>query len=800
MAIFKNTLRLIIIIFQLLQMHTVNSQKKYNLIGQITDSISNERIPGVIIFIKELQTGCFSNDLGKFNISLPKAKYTIEFRFLGYNPVIRFVDLNMDLNINLKMTMSAVELDEIVVTDSSIEQQKRLIAGIQGLNIKAIENLPTLFGEKDVLKKVQMLPGITQLEEGSSSIYVRGSPSDQTLIVLDGSNIFNPSHIYGFVSIFNPDILKEINIYKGGLPSQYGGKIASLIEINTSDGNFNSFRASGGIGILSGRLKIEGPIVKNKISYFVAGRRSYSDLIIKPLFKNIYDNYRFNYYDVNSKVSFINDKNKVTFSIYFGNDNFILPKSKNSNNYGNNVYTLKWYHTLSNNIVLQFNNYYSGYNYTYEINQVDYGHTLWHSKIEEISSKISLTYNLNNNNDIMIGLNLSGNKLSAPNIYDYVNDSLIERKNKDFFSKYSVTNSIFLNHLLKFNKIRFDYGFRFVLYNLIGPGKVVEYKNDNYPTFNTGIDTFTFTSYKNIKTYFFVEPRINVSYIINNSNIIQLNYSKTSQFYQQISGYTVSNPANIFIFSDSHIKPQTGNQISIGYNNNMNRNFIISIEAYYKWMFNQFDLKTNGNLFKNSYYETEILPGKAISYGADFMIEKKGDRLNGWIAYAFLDAKRQIQGINNGLPYSPPYDIRHSFSIVFDIKIKKRSSLSANFSFHSGAAVTFPSGIFQFEGAKTTYYDQNQRNIDRMPDYHRLDISYILYNKHTKSSNFKSKWVFSIYNIYAKKNPYYYTFSGTKEKEYSGIYYWSGITIKQIESKMFYVFYIIPSISYDFSF
>ena len=605
--------------------------------GALTDSVSGEKIQGAIVYVKELSTGSFTNDQGIYSISLPQGTYTIEFRFMGYKPIIKNPALEVDSKMNINLSKSSIEINEVTVSDNSYQQQKRQLAGIQKIDMKSIENIPVLFGEGDILKKVQMLPGVVPAVEGDNALYVRGF-SHQNLVLLDGANVFNPSHLYGIISVFNPDLVKDMTLYKGGLPVQYGGRVSSLLEINTFDGNFNKYSSSGEIGLLSARLSVQGPIIKNKVSFIVGARRSYTDLILKPFFPNIYSQYRFNYYDLNAKVTILDKNDKITFSGYMGNDNFKLPLYQGiSNIYGNKILSASWYHWFNNKFTFNFTNYYS--NYTYDYYYIDNNNIsmMRSSSLEELSSKISFHYIPGYRSEFSWGVNISGNKLGAP-IYENLDKNYIP-SNPNLFSKYSINNSLFANHLLKLGVFRFDYGLRYTVYNYIGPGKVIHYNDENNPASGT-IDTVTYKRFQNIKQYSMFEPRANISIVLNPDNIIKLNYCKTSQFYQQVPSYTATNPGDIWVMADYHIKPQIGNQISIGYNKGISNNsYEFTTEAYYKWMENQVDLKTGGSLLGNSYYETELLSGTAYAYGAEAMLEKKGQVLSGWISYSYLNAK-----------------------------------------------------------------------------------------------------------------------------------------------------------------
>jgi hypothetical protein len=787
-----------VLTFLLVNLQDIYSQKNFNLSGCITDSASGEKIPGTIIFIKELSTGCFSNEQGMYSISLPKGIYTVEYRFIGYRPIIKNIALQVDSKMNIDLPESLIEINEVTVSDNSYQKQKRLIAGIQKIDMKSIENIPVLFGEGDVLKKVQMLPGIVPVVEGDNALYVRGSSSDQNLVLLDGANVFNPSHLYGIISIFNSDLIKDMTLYKGGMPVQYGGRVSSLLEINTFDGNFNKYASSGEIGLLSARLSIQGPIIKNKVSFIIGVRRSYTDLILKLFFPSIYNQYGFDYYDLNTKITILDKNNKINISGYMGNDDFKFPLEQNTSTiYGNKILSATWYHWFNNKLSFNFANYYSNYiyNYYYMVSGYNTNSSIRRSStLEELSSKISFSYVPGYRSEFIWGITISGNKLGAPveeNLSDY-----FKFQNPDLFSKYSINSSIFANHLLKSGIFRFDYGLRYTVYNYIGPGKVIHYKDENNPASGV-IDTVSFKNFQNIKQYRLFEPRVNLSILINPDNIIKLNYCKTSQFYQQIPSYTATNPSDIWVMADYHIKPQVGNQVSIGYNKIIANNaYELTTEAYYKWMENQVDLKTGGDLFGNSYYETELLSGTAYAYGAEAMLEKKGQVLNGWIAYSYLNAKRHIIGINNNQPYSPLYDITHNISIVLNYEINKRMTFSCDWNFHTGAAVTLPSGVFNLEDMKALYYNPDKRNTDRMPNYHRLDIAFTIKNKSYDTKKFKSKWVFAIYNAYNAKNPYFYTFT-TPDGTMKG---WSTVQLIQFQSKATYIFYIIPSVSYNFNF
>ena len=649
--------------------------------------------------------------------------------------------------------------------------------GVEKLDMKEIKYIPVLFGEQDVLKTLQLLPGIQSAGEGNSGFFVRGGAADQNLILLDGATVYNASHLLGFFSVFNSDAIKDVTIYKGEEPAEYGGRLASVVDVKMNDGNDKKFGVNGGIGLISSRLTIDGPIKKEKGSFIISGRRTYADMFLLLSKDTTINKARLYFYDLNLKANYqINDKNRVYLSGYFGQD-VLGFGTQFGINWGNATGTLRWNHLFSEKLFCNTSVIFS--NYAYRIN-INFGGSNINiiSRIQDYNLKQDYEYFINSKNKLKFGFN---------SIYHQIIPGAITADNTSKISslhlpnKFGLENAIYISQEYKpFKKFAFEYGARLASFSLIGPGDIYTYNDDG-----TTHDTTTYRSGQNVKTYINLEPRASANYIINDKNSVKASYGRNTQNLHLISNSTSGNPTDLWIPSSNNVKPEISDQVSLGYFRNFKENmYEFSSEVYYKNMQNQVDYKNGAQLNFNATIESQLLYGKGRAYGLELLMKKKYGRFNGWISYTLSRTERQIAGINNGNYYPSKQDRTHDISIVGIYEMSPKWTFSATWVYYTGNAVTFPSGKYEVAGQVINYY--TERNGYRMPAYHRLDLGATWQRK--KTAKFESSWNFSVYNAYARENAYSITFQTDPN---------DATRTQAVQTTLFR---IVPAITYNFKF
>ena len=617
-------------------------------------------------------------------------------------------------------------------------------------------------GEPDVLKSLQLLPGVQTAGEGSANLCVRGGSFDQNLIILDESPVYNPSHALGFFSTFNTDALNNVSFYKGAFPAQYGGRLSSIVDITMREGNYKKFAANVGIGLLASRITLEGPIVKDKASFIISGRYSYAGQTLNLLGKfgqeviqlwelrNFNDQNKINFYDLNAKINYrINDKNHLYLSTYTGGDRFYSYSLNNSNSleWGNTTSTLRWNHIFNSSLFSNFTGYYSNYNYSYAIND-DLKNFVWKSNIQEAGVKADFSAYLNPSNHVKYG---------AATVYHYFSPGTIVPKSaqssvKPFAlsSKNALEISAYISNEHKMtDRLSLDYGLRYAGFINIGPDTVFKYNEEK--TQVTGFETYK--SGEVIKFYHSLEPRISARYLLGKQNSIKLAYGRTTQFLHLLSNSSLGLPTDVWMPPDKDIRPQSSSQFVLGYYHASNNNeYEFTTEVYNKTLRNIIDFKDNANLFINKHIDTQILSGDGYAYGNEYMLEKKTGKLTGWIAYTFSKTQYKIEGVNENRYFSPRWDIRHNLAITGSYQLNRKWSVSSTFKYTSGGFVTIPEGSFMYNGVSFVYY--SKRNGYQVEPYHRLDLSFTYRSPKNDRRKRQSEWVYSIYNIYEHKNIY----------------------------------------------
>ncbi len=746
--------------------------------GHIRDSATGEDLIGATVIVEGLSnTGAVSNNYGFYSLSLPDGNYILRFQYIGYNSQQIPVALSQNVKRDIDLVEAPVEIGGVTVTG---DRPDRNISSLEMGNVKMdpkkIESIPVIFGERDILKTIQLTPGVKSAGEGNSGFYVRGGGIDQNLILLDEAPVYNASHLLGFFSIFNSEAIRDASLLKGAIPAEYGGRASSVFDIKMKEGNLKKYDVTGSIGIISSNLAVEGPIVKDKGSFIVSARRTYADMFLLLSKKENLKNTKLYFYDLNLKANYkINDNNRIYLSGYLGRDNFGY-SDQFGFDWGNSTGTLRWNHNFSEKLFSNASFIVS--NYSYQINILgDYNVTV-RSEIKDINLKHDFTWYLNAHNTLKFGINaifhnILPGKISADE-YSIVKPQVISHRRAIEWAAY-LSNSQNISERLKLY-----YGLRLSLFSNVGPGEFYEFDDQGDLVKTIKIDNFKF-----YKTQGGLEPRLAINYILNPQSSVKASYNRIYQFLHLLSNSTTTTPTDLWLPSSNNVKPQISDQVSVGYFRNFKDNeFESSFEIYYKGLKNQIDYKNGAELVFNSTVESELVFGRGWAYGAEFMIKRNTGRLNGWISYTLSRTLRQFDAINNGKPFPARNDRIHDIAIVGIYEISKKWSASATWIYYTGNAVTFPSGKYKIEGIPVGYY--TERNGYRMPAYHRLDLGLTWQRK--KTEKFESSWNFSVYNAYARENAYFIQFRENEDNP--------GIT----EAVQFALFKAIPSISYKFKF
>jgi len=755
--------------------------KRYTASGYINDALTGEELIGSTVYVVELEKGTVSNLYGYYSLSLEPGTYTIIFSYIGYNTKSKEIVINGNIELNIQLTPSSEEIDEVEISAEKPNANiTRTEMGLASLPSKKIKKIPALLGEVDVIKAIQLLPGVQSTSEGSSGFSVRGGSADQNLILLDEATVYNASHLMGFFSVFNNDAIKDVKLYKGDIPASAGGRLSSLLDIRMKDGNSKRFAASGGIGTISSRLTLEGPVFSENTSFLVSGRRTYMDIFL-PLAQNedIQDNRLF-FYDLNMKInSVINENNRVFASGYFGRDIF---KSQFAGlGFGNNTFTLRWNHLFSQKLFMNISLIRSQFDYNLSTAEGEPNSFNWISNLLDHSAKVDFDYYPLPAHDIQFGL-LTVHHRFEPGTARGIGE-------ESFISKFELPDNYALEHAVYATneqeigyhwKIR--YGLRYSLFHNIGKAFLYDY-NEDYEA----IDSLKYESGEIFNQYGGLSPRLGVTYKISEFNSIKSSYSRTRQFIHQASNSTAGTPLDIWFPSSPNVAPQLADQVALGYFHNFFDNTIeTSVEAYYKKIDNAIDFKDNASLLLNPKLEGELRFGTAEAYGIEFLVNYSMEKLSGWISYTRSRVFRTINTINDNQPYPAPYDKPNDISIVTSYDLSPRITLSGNWVYATGSPVTFPTGRMEVGNSVIPVY--SKRNSYRMPDYHRLDISFTWRSKEKPGRRWDSDLNLSLYNAYARKNPWSISF--VEDPENPGKTY----------AEMTYLFSIVPAITFNFRF
>jgi hypothetical protein len=755
-------------------------EKTFTISGKITDHSNGESLIGATVFVTELKTGTASDVYGNFSISLRPGTYSLVVSYIGYTPELKKVELQKSLSLHFELHIKQEDLPEVEITSEKDNKNiKAAEMSVVKMDIKTIDQIPALFGEVDIIKAIQMLPGVQSVSEGSSGFSVRGGAADQNLILLDEATVYNASHLMGFFSVFNNDAIKDVKLYKGDLPANFGGRLSSVLDIHMNDGNSKEFEVNGGIGLIASRLTVEGPIAKDRCSFIVSGRRTYADLYLPLSSNKALQNNKLYFYDLNAKINYrVNDNNQIFLSGYFGRD--VFKNQFAGMQWGNGTGTIRWNHLFTKKLFANFSGIYSDYRYFLGVGDGGASSFDWHANLRDIGVKADLTDYLDTKNTIKFGGSVTYHMIN-PGQASGVGESVFTSVSVP--ANYAIEAGVYAgNEQQLTHHLTAKYGLRLSAFENVGPGTVFHF-DQNY----NATDSTVYRSGIFYNTYFGLEPRLGLLYEFNEKSSIKASYARTYQYLQLAQNTTVGTPLDIWFPSSPNVKPQIGDQVALGYFRNFRHNTIeTSIEAYYKWMNNVIDFKDFAQLLLNTKLEGEIRVGKAYSYGAEFFVKLNGKKLNGWVSYTYSRVFRKIPEINNGSPYPAPYDKPNNIAIVANYKISKRWMVSANWVYATGSPVTFPTGRAVIGGKVVPIY--SDRNAYRYQDYNRLDLSATFSSKPKPGRKFTWDLNFSVYNAYNRHNTW--TINFTQDNIEPDVTY----------AEKVYLFGIIPSITFNFHF
>jgi len=755
------------------------SQSSFTISGTIKSKQNGETIIGASVKVTSKPSGTVSNEYGFYSLTLPQGDYSIEISAVGMAPQIVEVALSKNIVLNISLAEAGNSLDSVTVTATS---KGRSISspqmGVEHISTREIKNIPVLFGERDVLKTIQLLPGIKPAGDGNAGFYVRGGTSDQNLILLDEAPVYNASHLLGFFSTFNSDAIKDVTVYKGGMPAQYGGRLSSVLDIKMNDGNNQDYSVSGGVGLISAKLNVEGPIQKDKSSFLVTARRTYADVFLKLSKDSAIKNNTLYFYDLNAKMNYsLGSKDRLYLSGYFGRDKLGAGQTYGLT-WGNGTGTLRWNHIFDSKLFSNTSLIFSNYDYTVSIRNGANNFDIF-SQIRDWNLKQEFQWYAGSSNTIRVGFNsiyhqIRPGEVTSPDNSN-INDLTLQKR-------YSWENALFFSNTWKASeKVSITYGMRLTAFSILGKGDFYNVDNNGNVT-----DTLHYNSGQFVKTYINPEPRLALSYSFNPSTSVKASYVRNVQNLHLISNSTSSNPTDKWIASTNNIKPEISDQVSVGYYKNLWHNhYELTLETYYKTMKNQIDYRDGADVFNNmDAIETQLLFGKGKAYGIETMFKKKEGRFTGWVSYTLSKTKRKIDGINNNEWYNARQDRTHDITIVTSYQVSKKWNLSANWVYYTGDAVTFPAGKYRVDDQVVFYY--TKRNSYRMPAYHRLDLGATCTIKQTKHT--LSELSFSLYNAYGRENAYSIEFQQSDKDP------------EKTEAVKTSLFRWVPSVSYNFKF
>lgn len=733
-------------------------KNKVTLAGYVKDEKSGEPIPNASVYIDSLAAGVLTDQFGYFSLTIPSGRHSVHVTSVGMKNTVRQVMLHSDGQLNIELAEYIPSLREVVVTAARTSNTRSLQMGANKLNIKTIRQVPVVFGEADVLKVVLTLPGVTSVGEASTGFNVRGGSADQNLIIFNDLTIYNPSHLFGFFSAFNPDVIKGVELYKSAIPEKYGGRLSSVLDVTTKEGNSKKISGNGGIGPLTSKLAIEGPIVKDKSTFIVSGRTSYSNWLLSKVKNSSYRNSRASFYDLDLHLTHaINSNNSIYVNGYVSNDQFRL-NNDTSYKYGNKNFNVKWKHNFNNKFygvaTVGYDNY--QYNISSE-NNVSNAFKLGFD-ISQANFRTDLSYSHGLKHLFKFGVTSIYYKLRPGSFEPASSQSLVVPDKLD--AEQGLESAVYFGDEYTLNSnLSINAGVRYSIFNYLGPRSQVNYAEGLPRNKNTMLDTVQFESGKIIQTYSNPEFRFTLRYSLSESTSLKFSFNTMRQYIHMLSNTNAISPTDVWKLSDAYVKPQSGNQLSAGFYKNFKSNTIeTSIEVYYKQLKNYLDYKSGASLILNHNIETDVISSKGQAYGAEFFLKKSSGKLNGWISYSYsrimLQSDDPIAGeeVNEGRYYPANYDKPHNANLIANYRFSHRYSISAGVNYSTGRPVTLPLAVFNYAGGQRVFYAD--RNSYRVPDYFRADLSFMIEGNHRIKQLTHNSWSFGVYNLTGRKNAY----------------------------------------------
>lgn len=767
--------------------------QKATLSGTISEKNTGETMLNVNVLFPEIPTGTITNEYGFYSITIPTGTYTVQFTSLGYASIERTIVLDVDTKLDLKMLEQGEELDAIILkTDVEKLITKSPQMSVNSLSMETIKKIPVVLGEVDLIKALTLLPGVTNAGEGAAGFNVRGGAADQNLVLLDEATLYGSDHLFGFFSVFNPDAIKDLKLYKGGIPARYGGRVSSVLDIYQRDGNRQKISGTGGVGLVASRLLLEGPIVKDKASFLIGGRSSYAHLFL-PLFD--IDNTAY-FYDLNAKLSWtVSDKDRLYMSSYFGRDVFEV-NNLFGNTFGNSFVNVRWNHLFNDKLFANASLIYSDYNYGLSLDFVEFQ---FDSGITNMNAKYDLTHFVNNKVKLRYGLNSIYYEFDPGRIVPTTPTSGINER--QLTKKYAWENAVYVDGEFEISEdININAGLRLSTFNRLGQDQINVYGPEGPLSYNQelgvyegneAIDSFSASRGETLESFANLEPRFSIAYSLDDNTSIKASYQRINQYIHLISNTNSPTPFDLYAPSGEFIKPQQGDQVAAGFFKNIG-NYSLETEVFFKRVNNRLDFIDGADLIANDAVEKILLSGTARAYGLEILFRKNTGRLQGWIAYTLSRSEQQTPGrnanepgINNGDWYNSPWDKTHDLTITSNYELNKKWNLGANFTLQTGLPVTFPNGQYQFDGLFVPTYES--RNSNRLPVIHRLDLSATYVPKPDTTKGWQGSWVFSIYNAYNRRNAVSIAFGENEDTNRN-------------EATRLAIFGIIPAVTYNFKF
>jgi hypothetical protein len=754
---------------------SARGEEKFTLSGTVKNAENGEALIGASIVVKELRNvGALTNAYGFFSLTIPGGHYTLLVQYLGFKVLADSIDLVQNHTFNFGLTPEPIIIGEVIVSgERSDKNVTSTTMSSDKLEMREVKSIPVLLGEKDVLKTIQLFPGVKSAGEGNTGYYARGGGLDQNLILLDEAPIYNPSHALGYLSVFNSDAIKDVTLITGGIPAEYGGRLSSVLDIRTNEGNMKEYGASGGIGLLAARLTLQGPIVRDEGSFTISGRRTYADLFLKLSTDTTINKTSLYFYDLNAKANYtLGEKDRIYLSGYLGSDNLDYPDVIGLR-WGNTTATARWTHVFGDQFFSNTTLTFSNYKYTNLVGMSTSQYEIT-SGIKDINGKIDLQYFMNATNMFKIGVNsiyhtfMPGSVTAGPT--SSANSISLEHR-------YAFENAAYVSHEIEpFPGFKINYGLRASMFSLMGPGHTFTY--DEYGDI---VSTAQFSAGEAITTDLSFEPRAAATYLIDESSSLKGSYTRTAQYLHLLSNSTAANPSDLWVPSSNNVRPQYADQVAVGYFRNFEQNeFESSLELYYKDMKNLIDYRNGADLQINPTVESLLIFGRGWSYGAEFLIRKRTGRISGWVGYTWSKTQEQFPLIENGRVFPARQDRTHDISVVAIYDLNATWNFSAVWVYNTGNAVTFPAGNYWVDNRLVSYY--TERNGYRMPAYHRLDLSA------TWKLGERSNLNFSIYNVYDRMNAYAIYFRQNRADP------------SKTEAVQITLFPIIPSVTYNFNY